>query len=432
MICWCMPRAAELCAVGGRAVEALHRVRRRAQRRERLEERHEVDVARHAAPVAAPARVPRGAPARAARARRGDPGRSRSRGRARPRGRCAGARARRSASVREHLPGLAARARRRGGPASSEAKNRPSRNTSWRSEGSASRGLPARPSSSSTAARWRAWCSRTSRETKRSPKARTARSSGATALGADARAAVRLEALAQQREIRGEPLRRLVAAELARPREGVGLAQRALEAKRDGVELQPVHLARAAPLGALAQLGVARPARARVICASARETGTSAVDGIRRSISSGIAAPVALQHRAPVEPQRLGGDEGRDVGVAVAIAADPRAEPQQGALGRALDAVDGAGRGAEVRAHPGHRGEEHRLEGVEQVQHLVDRRRRAVLEEARLPERRHLGGQLLGRAARRPGIRAQALEQRVHALEQARAPSSASSPSGAR
>ena len=150
-------------------------------------------------------------------------------------------------------PASRARAPRRGGPASAP-KNRPSRNASWRSDDSASIGRAVRPSSSSTAARWRAWCSRTSTETKRSPNAPTARSSGRTATSAIAAPLVRIEALADQREVGRERVRARVAAELARERERVGLGDRALQAERHRVELQPVDLARAPAVRALAEL----------------------------------------------------------------------------------------------------------------------------------------------------------------------------------
>ena len=91
-----------------------------------------------------------------------------------------------------------------------------------------------------------------------------------------------------------------------------------------------------------------------------------------------------------VDEQRVLGDGGGDVGVAVAVAAHPGAEAQQGGHGEGMARIVAGERRLEVGIDAGHDLPQRVLEVVEPVVHLVEDGGRALVDLFREPQRRDL------------------------------------------
>ena len=403
---------AQLLAVGGRAVEALHRIARAAQRRHALEQRHEVDAAREAAVGLAPhePRAPRqhqqlehvgvrlgvadhelahrlGAPARLRLAHGGQ--------------------------RVEHLGGLLGQLLARDGGrlllgeeqllqealllVELERVERALDGTQQRAHRLAVAGL--------VLAHVEAHEVEADRRHLLAPARQLA-------LGEPA-AAVRAQARVDEREVAGELVRARIAA--ARPGrvERLVLGQRQLEAPRDRVELLAIDLAGLAAFHALGE---------------ARHHGEVALDAVRQLLrhrhqlgrggepvhEARHLPPVRAQRGGAVQAQRLARHPGGHGRVAVAVAADPGAEPHR-PRGHGRRAPEGLGEGLrDARVHGRHRLQQHRLEGVDRLQHLVDRGRAPPAQRPRLPQRGDLARQQLVRAR---SVAVQQLERVAHPVQ---------------
>ncbi len=235
-------------------------------------------------------------------------------------------------------------------------------------------------------------------------------------------AAVGHQAVAHQAQVVRERRRGGVAAPAAR------LVARGPQAPSYVAQEAPVHLRLRARLGARVQRGDGRGVAGERL---AERVGDRHLEGgggepLRQLLQL---ADVVVEDGGAGEREGAAGHLRRHVRVAVAVAADPRAEaqhPRQLARRGAapVDAAEGVGH-LEVQRRQG--GDEHPRIVVEPHLHLVGHRRRVAAHLVRLPERGDLGGDgglLLGRLGRGERERVQPLQRPgdAAALEQPGAP----------
>ena len=234
---------------------------------------------------------------------------------------------------------------------------------------------------------WASACSRTSRVARCRPNVATVRISAVHATVA--RPARRGGSTSESR-ISAQVGEQLGAAEVVAARVGAAapaaIRSRVLrQLELDAAALEPVRLLGVEPPDPRGSRS-GRAARSRSRLASSSGLAPTSCSEVDRSSSSVVDERRQVAQRVPVlEHEDLRRDRGGDVRVAVAVAADPAAEPQRAGVGRQLDA-ERAQLVGELLEHVGD-GVAHQLvEVVGRVARLVDRLRAVVAQLVGLPQ----------------------------------------------